>query len=163
MEKKHFWYNSRFWVALFSVIVMLSIGVESIPFIAAKYGLTLKAVELPIDVIGWSWTALLSIYIGTDRLEKIISSKEIPYGEIFMGDLAKLRRMILLALFIYLEALAMNAFFGADLSLSSFFMAFSASLLLYVGGNKAIKTMGNVDGANKVDDTGDSNKIMDSK
>ena len=162
-NKKPIWYSGRFWVTLFMVVVSSLLVVQALPlFMTEFYGQKFNDdFKLPLDVISWSYMALISLYVGTDRLEKIISTKEIPYGEVFMGDMKKLRRIIVISLLIFLESLVFSRMLNADFGMTGFFSAFASSVILYVSGNNGIQTMGNINGSHPVDATGDKNEIKD--
>lgn len=165
MKNPPFYHKGRFWVALFGAIVGLMLIIQASPFIVAKFFPDLPIngnISVPIDVVGWSFMALVSVYVGSDRFEKMFSSKQLPYGEVYMGDLRKLRNVIYMSLIIFLEALGLNLFFDVDVELESFFLAFASSVTLYVGGNNAVNTVGNIAGPQEVDkENGDANDVAD--
>lgn len=165
MKNAPFYQKGRFWVGLFGVVVGLLLLIQASPYIITKLFPNFEFntnVHVPIDVIGWSYMALVSMYIGSDRFEKVFSSKQLPYGEVYMGDLKKLRNVIVFTLAIFIEAMSLNFLFDVDVGLESFFLAFASSVILYVGGNNAVNTVGNIDGDKQVDEeNGDANDIAD--
>lgn len=108
---------------------------------------------LPMEQVSWFWTAISAAYIGVDRVSYFVKSANEPAGQTDVGDPATLRRIILISGLLLLEAVVCNGFVDADFQLSAFFTAFGTSVLLYVGGQKAIKTVKYVDG--KLDANGD--------
>lgn len=108
---------------------------------------------LPMEQVSWFWTAISAAYIGVDRVSYFVKTASEPAGQTDVGDPATLRRIILISGLLLLEAVVCNGFADADFQLSAFFTAFGTSVLLYVGGQKAIKTVKYVDG--KLDANGD--------
>lgn len=148
MEKKHAWYSSRFWMTLYAVVVLLLIALQLVLGLlaASKYEFSptfIKLIngnlELPMEVAAWFWTTIIFICCGYDRYVDIKETQQLPAGELSMGDLKKLRFIIVESLFIFLTALVCSFIVDKDFQLTALFSAFGSATLIYIAGNKAIK------------------------
>lgn len=121
----------------------------------------MRPIQFPLATMGWFWTAIVSAYFGSDRFEKITSSREIPYGQVFKGNLGKLKFIIKMCFAMFVASVVLQYFTGDDYCMESFFSALGSSCICYVTGNKLIDAQGNKDGSHAVDETGDDNFVMD--
>lgn len=150
MEKKtHIWYESRFWVILYAIVTLIvmslqfSLGILETHEIVFHNQLINDFVngnlELPMEVMSWIWTALISFYCGSDRLVDIAKTTKLSIGQTSMGDLKKLRGMILISLVLFITAVVFNFMTDKDYTLTAYASAFGMTIISYVVGNKAVK------------------------
>lgn len=146
--KKHIWHSSKFWTILFAIILILLIVIQLVlgildnQLIALPEGLTQfvnNQVQLPMAIAAWFWVGLISVYCGFDRYVNLKETQHLSKGQMSLGNLSKLRFMMVLSLAIFLFALVSNFIVDKNFELVQFFSAFGSSVLLYVGGNKYIK------------------------
>lgn len=141
---KKFWYSSRFWVGLFGLVVtvfitfqivlgLVSAGIIVIPYLNTE-------IDLPISTIAYSWAVLVGIYCGTDRVVDITKTISMQPGQLSMGDLSKLRKIISLSLFFVFYSLAGTLITDRDFALEAFIGAFAAATIIYCAGNKLVKS-----------------------
>lgn len=95
--------------------------------------------NLPMSTLSWCWTALISIYCGSDRIVDIAKTTKLSVGQTSMGDLSKLRGMIVLSLVLLVVAVVFNFFTDKEYTLSAYASAFGMTIISYVAGNKAVK------------------------
>lgn len=135
------WYTARFWVILYAFIVSI--------FLAAQFffGIILnKEINLPINVLSYCWTFLVSLYCGFDRYVDLKNTTALPIGQMSLGDLSKLRGMIILSLILLLFSTTLycvgHFLFNIDkeFALEAFASGFGATVIAYVTGNKIIKS-----------------------
>lgn len=149
LKKTPFYYSSRFWVLVYAVVLfIILLGQFVLGLIQnTKIELPFKTLnrlvngeaDLPIEVAAWLWTALVSLFCGFDRFVDIKTTMHLSSGQMSMGDLAKLRFIIVESLFIFLFALVGTLTTQKDFQLSALLTAFGSSIIIYVSGNKAVK------------------------
>ena len=109
-EKTSIYYSSRFWVGLYFVIYTLYLTIQFI-LGTLEYSNVLNLPEsilkiingetkLPLDSLSWGWTAIVSLYCGFDRFVDIKNTMNLTPGKMNLGDLNKLRHIILMSLFL---------------------------------------------------------------
>lgn len=153
----------------FGVIVGLSLVLQAIVPITAlilhKFGLEQLAIplnenfKLPMDVITTFWAACCAAYVGVDRAAFTIQTFINKEGTHINGEPEHLKQVIIESFIVYSIGVLLNVFFNADFALSPLFTAFGSSLVLYIGGSKAIT---GVKGISKHDDL-DQDGINDSE
>lgn len=142
--KEKIWYSSRFWIGLFGFVVaifislQLFLGLIQNGFIPFKY--LNPEINLPLNTVAYSWAVLVGLYCGTDRAVDVANTISLKPGQLSMGDLAKLRHIILLSLFLVLYSLIGTVATNKDFALEAFFGAFAAATIIYCAGNKVVKT-----------------------
>lgn len=147
--KKHIWYESRFWVCLYAVITILIMCIQFVLGIFENREIIFHSkilndfvngnLNLPMDIISWIWTALVSLYCGSDRIVDIAKTTRLSVGQMSMGDLSKLRGMILLSLLLFITSVIFNFLTDKEYCLSAYVSAFGMTIISYVVGNKAVK------------------------
>ncbi|MDR0676687.1 MAG: hypothetical protein LBF97_06575 [Elusimicrobiota bacterium] len=95
--------------------------------------------NLPIDVIINSWAILCAVYVGVDRASLTALTLAGEKGKMEIGNPEHLKQVIFQSFILYILSVGLYLFFDVELALAPMFIAFSSSLILFVGGNKAIK------------------------
>lgn len=150
MEKKtYIWYESRFWVILYALVTLVIMTIQFILGIFEIHEITFHNqvinefvngnLNLPMEVMSWVWTALISFYCGSDRLVDIAKTTKLAVGQTSMGDLKKIRGMILISLILFITAVIFNFLTDKNYTLSAYASAFGMTIISYVVGNKAVK------------------------
>lgn len=98
--------------------------------------------NLPIAVLSWGWMAIVTFYCGADRVVDSVKSLKLSVGQMSMGDLSKLRSIIIVSLTLLLLATFFSFFTDKDYDLTAWASAFVMSILTLVVGNKAVKIAG---------------------
>ena len=149
-EKTPIYYSSRFWVGLYFVIYTLYLTIQFI-LGTLEYSNVLNLPEsilkiingetkLPLDSLSWGWTAIVSLYCGFDRFVDIKNTMNLTPGKMNLGDLNKLRHIILMSLFLLILSTIFSFITKSDYQLTSNAMAFITTTLIYVSGNKLVKS-----------------------
>lgn len=145
-----FYYSSRFWVCLYALVMAMFMTFQII--IGCLENGTLKVPEfiarfisgqasLPMETLAWMWTALVSLYCGFDRVVDIRNTMQLSSGTMNLGDLAKLRGIIMLSLLLLVVGTVGHITTGRDFQLAALASAFGSSIIIYVSGNKAVKAV----------------------
>ena len=95
--------------------------------------------QLPMGFATWIWTFIISLFCGFDRFVDIKNTQQLQPGQISIGDLDKLRKVIVVAIFLFLYALACNALVDRDFQLEALLSAVGSSIIIYISGNKLVK------------------------
>lgn len=148
-DKKRFYYSSRFWVIVYAVVVFIMMCMQFTLGLLDKYDFTFQNkvlndfvngnINLPMTVMSYGWTALVSLYCCADRIVDIGKTTKLAVGQMSMGDLGKLRGMIVLSLFLLAIAAAFNFTVEKDFDLAAWASAFAMTVISYVLGNKVVK------------------------
>lgn len=149
MNKKRFYYSSRFWVITYAVVVFVIMCMQFTLGLLDKYNIVFHSktlndfvngsVSLPVTVLSYGWTALISLYCCADRVVDISKTTKLAIGQMSMGDLKKLRGMIMLSLFLFACATVFNFIVERDFDLAAWASAFAMTVISYALGNKAVK------------------------
>ncbi len=132
------WYASSFWIVLYAVVVTVLMAIQFLSFtVTLPY---INQVQMPLTIAGYGWSVLIALYTGADRIVDIKESLNMPSGQVSMGDLSKLRGIIVLALILFLVAAAFQTLSDQDFELTAFFTAFAVAIISYCVGNKACKS-----------------------
>lgn len=147
--KKHIWYESRFWVMLYAFVVLVFMAAQFMLGVLQNLQITVNnytinsfingELDLPITALSWGWTCLLALYVGSDRIVDIAKTTKLTTGQMSMGDLSKLRGMIVLSLFLLLVAVVFSMLTDKSYDLNAWATAFATSVVFYVSGNKGVK------------------------
>ena len=148
--KNKFWQSSRFWVFLYAFVMAVIMTLQLILGIMQNKELVFKSVtlnnfvngevNLPMETLAWCWTALISLFCGFDRFVDIKTTMHLSSGQMSFGDLAKLRAIILVNLVLFIYAVLANFLVDKDFQLTQMAMAFGMSVIIYVSGNKLVKS-----------------------
>lgn len=148
-DKKHIWYESRFWVIVYAIVVALMMCIQLTLGIMQSHQIMFNSkvlndfingnLNLPMTVMSYGWTALISFYCCADRVVDVAKTTKLQIGQVSMGDLAKLRGMIVLSLGLLVIAVVFNFLVDKDFDLSAWASAFVMTIISYVVGNKAVK------------------------
>lgn len=151
-KKKHIWYESRFWVIVYALVAAVVLCMQFSLGLMQSHQVVLgsKALndfvngnaELPIDVMSWGWTALISLYCGSDRVVDTVKSTRLAVGQMSMGDVGKIRGMVVLSLTLFIAALVFNFMTDKDYALSAWASAFAMTVISLAVGNKMVKIAG---------------------
>lgn len=149
-KKVPIFYESRFWFDLYAVVMWLLITVQlTVGFLAVKdvtfHSVNLNrivngSIDIPMEVAAWFWLAIIIVYVGMDRVVDIRNSMSLPVGEVSMGELPKLRSIMVISLVLFIYCIVSNFLVDKDFQLVQMFSAFATSVILYIGGNKAVKS-----------------------
>lgn len=141
---KKIWYSSRFWVGLFGLVVTIFISFQLFLGLIQNGTISFKylnpEISLPIGTIAYAWAVLVGIYCGTDRAVDISNTISMKRGQLSMGDLGKLRKIISLSLFFVIYSLIGTITTNKDFALEAFIGAFTTATIMYCAGNKLVKT-----------------------
>ena len=159
---KKFWYKTSFMVFAYAASLGLAVLIQAAIALLIKYNVVVHAVvfanflngniEMPISNMAWTWCAICAAYIGVDRASYTIKSANLMSGSTDIGDPKTLREIILASGSLFVIAVTCNGLVDADFDLNAFASAFGSSVLLYVAGQKAIKSVKYVNG--KIDANG---------
>lgn len=148
-DKKYIWFESRFWVVLYAIVVAVMMCMQLTLGIMQGHQVVFDSkvlndfvngnLNLPMTVMSYGWTALISFYCCADRVVDVAKTTKLQIGQVSMGDLAKLRGMIILSLLLFAMAVAFNFLVDKDFDLSAWASAFVMTVISYVVGNKAVK------------------------
>lgn len=149
-KKTHIWYESRFWIILYAAVVALVMILQLVLGLLDSHQVVFRSqtlngfvngnIALPMATMSYAWTAIVSLYCVSDRAVDVLKTAKLRVGEVSMGDLAKLRGMILISLVLFLMALAFNFLTDRDYELAAWASAFAMTILSYTSGNKLVKT-----------------------
>ena len=159
MKEKFYWKTS-FMVFLYAATLIAMMFFQDIIYIIGNYSDVLEhikangflfnilngQIKLPISSLSFLWVAVCAAYIGVDRAAYAIKSSKMISGETDIGDPATLRRIIFVSGLVLLFGCISNCFVDHDFELNSLASAFGSSILLYIAGQKAIKSVKYVDG-----------------
>lgn len=95
--------------------------------------------QLPMGFATWIWTFIISLFCGFDRFVDIKNTQQLQPGQISIGDLDKLRKVIVVAIFLFLYALVCNSIVDKDFQLEALLSAVGSSIIIYISGNKLVK------------------------
>lgn len=124
-----FWRSSRFFIVLYAWT--LAVGII----------LTFFKFEFPLKTLATVWPFLISVYVGLDRVIDVRTTQTLATGQMSFGDLAKLRGIIFLCFSLFGLSVAFTKLGKANVyEMDEFAVAFAMSVILYVGGNKAVKS-----------------------
>ena len=142
-KKSPIYYSSRFWATLYAGVLLILLTLQFIFGYLDKYGIVVKVLNqnlsLPIPLACWLWTFVISLFCGFDRFVDIKNTQQLTSGQISIGDLPKLRKIIVMALFIFIYALICSLFVDRDFQLEALLSAFGSSVIIYISGNKLVK------------------------
>lgn len=148
-NKNHIWYSARFWVILYAIVVTLFLCIQFVLGLLDKFEIKFNSkvlndfvngnLQLPITALSYGWTALISIYCCSDRIVDIAKTTKLSVGQFSLGDLSKLRGMILISLILLIVATTFNFIVEKDFDLTAWASAFVITIITYSAGNKAVK------------------------
>lgn len=163
MKKKSIFWRTSTWVYIYAMTAFISMSFQAAIYIAVKYNLQYNGImfgeilnsnlTMPISNIGWLWCSICAVFCGADRASFAIKTAHLESGKMDIGDPSQLRKIIVVAGFLALFACFCNGFVDAEFDLNAWSSAFGSSVLLYVGGMKACKSVQYVNG--KLDSDGD--------
>lgn len=148
-ERTPIYYSSRFWVCMYAIVMAIMMSLQLMLGLMQNQELVFKSIvlnkfvngslELPMEAAAWLWTALISLFCGFDRFVDIKTTMHLSSGQMSMGDLAKLRVIMLESLLLFIFALISNFLVDKDFQLTAMLTAFGMSVIIYVSGNKMVK------------------------
>lgn len=121
------WHSSRFFVILYALV--LAFGMTGMYF---NY-------EFPLKTMATFWTVLIAAYTALDRFVDVKNTTQLPKGNMSMGDLNKLRFIIIICLLLFFESWFLTKLSGSNFEMAEFGAAFASSVITYVTGNKLVK------------------------
>lgn len=142
-DKSPIYYSSRFWAFLYAGILMAILTLQLVLGLIDK-GVLPKGVintnlSLPMGFATWIWTFIISLFCGFDRLVDIKNTQQLSAGQVSIGDLDKLRKLIVVSILLFLYALACNSLVDKDFQLEALLSAVGSSIIIYISGNKLVK------------------------
>lgn len=149
MDKKKFYYHSRFWIWLYYSIFIIYMGLQYVLALLGDANLVLPETiskfingnaELPLSIFSWGWTGIVCLYCGTDRLVDIKDTMNLPSGQMSIGDLNKLRKIIVLNLSLLILATFFSFTSSKNFELEALATSFIFSIISYTSGNKLVKS-----------------------
>lgn len=118
--------------------------------------------SIPLEIFAWGLLGICAVYCGMDRMALVKKTSLMECGVSDVGDKGKLLRVIFYLIIIFAENVILNLFLGRpftivnetgkqvidgiQLPLDGISSALVATILAYLGGNKAIKFASNIDG-----------------
>ena len=148
-KKTPFYYSSRFWVMVYAAVMFVLTTMQLILGIMQSQNLQFHLIafdkfvngecNLPMEAASWCWTALISLYCGFDRFVDIKTTLHMSSGQMSLGELGKLRVIILEAFILLVYSVICNFLVEKDFQLTSMMMAFGMSIIIYVSGSKLVK------------------------
>ena len=117
-ERTPIYYSSRFWVCIYAIVMAIMMSLQLMLGLMQNQELVFKSIvlnkfvngslKLPMEAAAWLWTALISLFCGFDRFVDIKTTMHLSSGQMSMGDLAKLRVIMLESLLLFVFALISN-------------------------------------------------------
>ena len=148
-KKKPFYYESRFWVGLYAFVMLIIMTLQLILGLLQNQEIVVKSVtlnkfingevDLPMEALSWFWFGLVSLFCGFDRFVDVRTTMHLSSGQMSLGDLAKLRGIIIESMILFLYAVACNLLVDKDFQLAQMASAFGSATIIYVSGNKIVK------------------------
>ena len=161
-------WSTHFWVVAYTVGYMVLTLMYCLPRLLIQvagpefnpYWLSTTATSsIPLEIFAWGLLAICAGYSGIDRASLATKSSLMEVGTCDMGDPAKLRSVIYLLFAVFVESVALNFFFGQDLTkvliiegseiervypglnlpLEGVSSALMSTIVMYVLGNKSIR------------------------
>lgn len=153
-KAKKIYEHSRFWAHFFFIVLMMVIIVQGVTGIINREDLMyLKdnivwltlfvEKETPMQVASYIWTVLVAFYCGMDRVVDISETMHMPQGQMSMGELGKLRVIIVESFVAFFVAFIFDRVTASqyDFQAGPLLTAWGISLITYITGNKLCKTM----------------------
>lgn len=107
-------------------------------------------VETTLETAAWFWTAIVTLFCGFDKLVDIKKTMNLTSGQMSNGDMAKIRKIIIVSLILSLYAILCSFVVDLNFQVVAFFSSFGTSTVIYTSGNKIVKSLkyypGSVDG-----------------
>lgn len=149
-NKSPAYYASRFWIFVYAAIVFITMTVQlalglvennNVPIqLEALNKIVNGTTSLPMEILCWGWTVIITAFCGFDRVVDIRETQHLPSGQVSKGDLAKLRFIIIIAIFFYLYGLVCSCIVDKDFQLGALLSSIISSITMYFTGNKLVKT-----------------------
>lgn len=148
-KRKPFYYESRFWVGLYAFVMLIMMMLQLVLGLLQNQEIVVRSVtlnkfingevDLPMEALSWFWVGLVSLFCGFDRFVDVRTTMHLSSGQMSLGDLAKLRAIIVESLVLFLLAVACNLLVDKDFQLAQMASAFGSATVIYVSGNKLVK------------------------
>lgn len=164
MKKDNIFWRTSTWVVIYSFCCLIIMVLQALICLCLKFNIKVDKIifadfingnlTLPISNMGWIWCSICAVYCGADRASYAIKTSKMTSGKLDVGDPESLRRIIVLAGMLFAVAIICNGAVDAEFDLNAWSSAFGSSILLYVGGMKAIKSVKYVNGKLDSDEDG---------
>lgn len=161
-EKESIFWRTSTWVSVYALSCFIAMVLQALICLCIKFNFTVNSIiladfingslTLPISNMGWIWCSICAVYCGADRASYCIKTSKMVSGKIDVGEPKNLRRIIIHACILFIIAIICNGFVDAEFDLNAWSSAFGSSILLYVGGMKAIKSVKYSDGKLSLND-----------
>lgn len=96
-------------------------------------------VALPLQIFSWGWSFIICLYCGSDRFVDVRTTMQLPAGQMSLGDLDKLRKIMCVSLGLLLLATFFSFTSSKDFELEALSLGFVTSIVAYTSGNKFVK------------------------
>lgn len=157
-EKKPFYLYIRFWVMLYALVVALFITSQLIAGLLVVHNVDVlwinnnfvKSMEITLETAAWFWTALVSAYCMSDKYLDIRKTMNLTAGQMSVGDMAKLRKIIIISLLLSIYSVGCTLLVDLNFQMEAFFSSFGLAIIFYSSGHKLVESFkyypGKVDG-----------------
>lgn len=125
---KKLWRSSRFFIVFYAIVLLASL-------ILQKYNF-----QIPLETLAKMWPFLMTAYTGLDRYVDFMNTKQMKSGEVSLGDLPKLRFLIVLCFLLLVVSVTLQQNSDLDYKTEQFCTTFALSIITYTGGNKLVKS-----------------------
>lgn len=135
-----------------STIVWLSAFLVAVAMVLQGFASGFEeALVLPHQALTWSFAVIASGYAGTDRIAQFVRTQTLEYGNVDIGNPAKLRKLIVITVLLLILGIFLTSFFGIpNLALEALATAFGGTAAAYVVGNKSLRAAASREGTHRV-------------
>lgn len=139
--KNGFHFTGRMAVWLTALIVTILMTTEAADNIIKcfKPDINLYKGSIPMDIVSWFWFSICISYAVGFQAFQLIESRQMESGKFTLGDVERLRKIILATLFIALYGVALNVLFGVDICVEGLITCYFSTILCFVIGRRAIE------------------------
>lgn len=131
--------RSAVWLTL--VVVLFLMTTEAAPSISNHFlKTTLFKGNIPMEIVSWFWCAILGSYCCGFQFFQILESRQMPEGNFTLGDVERLKKLMIAALIAAIYGTCLNMFFGVDIGLEGLITAYFVDVLCFVIGRRAIES-----------------------
>lgn len=96
-------------------------------------------ISLPLQIFSWGWSFIICLYCGSDRFVDVRTTMQLPSGQMSLGDLGKLRKIMCISIGLLLLATFFSFTSSKNFELEALSLGFVTSVIAYTSGNKFVK------------------------